>query len=168
MPGNARLVGLGQQLRRSTPDAARSAGPTRPRLTTGAQARRGSRPDSRKAGRRRRSRAASAGCAAACAADCSRIEVEEFHAGTGSLQLRPCRDNTVRVARAEACGSCVTMTIVLPCSRLSELQQAEHLVGGCAVEVAGGLVAEQQRAGRRRSHGRWRRAAAGRRRARAG
>src|SRR6266404_618041 len=38
---------------------------------------------------------------------------------TGSLLNCPLFKYTVREARAEACGSCVTMMMVLPCSRLS-------------------------------------------------
>ena len=42
-------------------------------------------------------------------------------------------------------GSWVTMTIVLPCSRLSAWQQLEDLVARLAIEIAGRLVAQQQR-----------------------
>ncbi len=45
-------------------------------------------------------------------------------------------------------------------------QQAQHLVAGARVEVAGGLVGEEHRGARRRAPGRRPRAAAGRRRAR--
>ena len=51
----------------------------------------------------------------------------------------------MRVARSAACGSCVTMTMVLPCSLVERLQQVEDLVAGLAIEVARRLVAEQQR-----------------------
>ena len=72
---------------------------------------------------------------------------------------------STRVARAAACGSCVTMTMVLPCSRLRRLQQVEDLVAGLAVEIAGRLVAEQQRRVGDDARGRCRRAAPGRPRA---
>src|SRR5688572_2152645 len=45
-------------------------------------------------------------------------EIEEFHSGLAA-ESWPLSKYTVRVARAEACGSCVTMMMVLPCSRLS-------------------------------------------------
>ena len=51
---------------------------------------------------------------------------------------------SVRRANSAAFGSCVTITMVLPCSRLSTCSRPEDLVGGLAVEVAGGLIAHQQ------------------------
>src|SRR5436190_23413890 len=45
-------------------------------------------------------------------------EIEEFHSGL-AVESLPLSRYTVREARAEAWGSCVTMMMVLPCSRLS-------------------------------------------------
>ena len=50
-----------------------------------------------------------------------------------------------RGAHAAACGSCVTMTMVLPCSRLSACSSSRISSRALAIEVAGRLVAEQQR-----------------------
>ena len=69
---------------------------------------------------------------------------KELHAAA-SWTSRPFSRCSVRLARAAACGSCVTMTMVLPCSRLSAGQQLEDLVARLAIEVAGRLVAQQQR-----------------------
>ena len=44
---------------------------------------------------------------------------QELHAGTPSSSSTPFSRCSVRLARSAACGSCVTITIVLPCSRLS-------------------------------------------------
>src|SRR5262249_8280855 len=45
---------------------------------------------------------------------------EELHAtASACVTSTPFSRCSVRFARAAACGSCVTMTIVLPCSRLS-------------------------------------------------
>ena len=49
-----------------------------------------------------------------------------------------------RWARSAACGSCVTMMIVLFSARAAR-QQVEDFVGGLRVEVAGRLVGDDQR-----------------------
>ena len=63
--------------------------------------------------------------------------------------LAPRADPCPCAAQCRACsaafGSCVTMTMVLPCSRFSRRKQVEDFVGGLAVEVAGRFVAHQQR-----------------------
>ena len=52
---------------------------------------------------------------------------------------------TCRRAYSAARGSCVTITTVLPCSLVQHLQEPQDLVGGGAVEIAGGLIADQER-----------------------
>ena len=73
-----------------------------------------------------------------------RISGRNFMPATSSTSS-PFSRCSVRFARAAAWGSCVTMTMVLPCSRLSVVQQLEDLVARLAIEVAGRLVAQQQR-----------------------
>jgi hypothetical protein len=51
----------------------------------------------------------------------------------------------MRPARAAAFGSCVTITMVLPSSRLQTVEQVQHLLGRVAVQVAGRLVGHDQR-----------------------
>ncbi len=48
------------------------------------------------------------------------------------------------VAYSAAFGSWVTMMMVLPCSAIELLQQAQDLFGVVAVEIAGGFVADQE------------------------
>ena len=64
---------------------------------------------------------------------------------TGSFVSWPLLRYTVREARAEACGSWVTMMIVLPCSRLRAWSRSRISSPRLAVEVAGRLVAQEQR-----------------------
>ena len=65
-------------------------------------------------------------------------------------------------------ASWVTMTIVVPSSLVDPPQQAEHLLGRLAVELAGGLVGEDDASGRWRARRRSRPAAARRRYRRSG
>ena len=50
-----------------------------------------------------------------------------------------------RSARAATSGSCVAVTCAKPNSRLQRVDQVEHPRAGVGVELAGRLVAEQQR-----------------------
>ena len=60
-------------------------------------------------------------------------------------RARPCRRRAGAMRAPAARGSCVTMTMVLPCSRFSSCSSSRIDVGGFAVEVAGRLVADEQR-----------------------
>ena len=78
-------------------------------------------------------------------------QAEEEHRGRQAGQAArsststPFSRCTSRRARAAALGSWVTITMVLPSSCDQLLQQRQHLLAGGAVEVAGGLVGDDQR-----------------------
>ena len=71
-------------------------------------------------------------------------EHEIVHAARSFSTKRPLSRCSVRRAKRAAAGSWVTITMVLPRSRLSNLQRRQDLVRRGAVEVAGRLVAQQQ------------------------
>ncbi len=59
--------------------------------------------------------------------------------------MRPPTSVMRRSQRAAIAGSCVTMTSVEPCVRLSSKIRSHHAVAGRRVEAAGRLVGEQDR-----------------------
>ena len=73
-------------------------------------------------------------------AQSKRQEAEHQAASRVSEPLSRCR---MRLARAAARGSCVTMTMVLPCFVIERVKQVEDFIARLAVEIAGRLVAQQ-------------------------
>ena len=81
--------------------------------------------------------------------------LEDAHAATAasvSERMRPSRTWMTRRACAATFSSWVITTIVRPCAD-EAVEHAEHLVGRLGVEVAGGLIREQDRRRRHESAG---------------
>ena len=96
------------------------------------------------------------------------IERQVLHAGTPVFDAAsPFSRCSVRLARSAARGSCVTMTMVLPCSRFSVCSRSRISSPDLRSRSPVGS-SQSSRSGRSRWRGRCRRAAPGRRRAAAG
>ena len=78
-----------------------------------------------------------------------------------SLRTRPSTRSITRSHRSAMRGSCVTTRNAVPSSRLKRRRSSNTSFADLGVEVAGGLVGQDQRRTARRARARWRRAAAG-------